>query len=240
MLSMENEIVKRRHLLKKRIRLSIVPSLVFVFIIWIMFVIDYSQIIHFNFSRLGIYPLKLNGVMGIFFSPFIHASFSHIISNTFPLLILISLIFFFYNQIAVKSILLLWFLSGALTWFIGRGAYHIGASGLIFALVFFLFFSGLFRRYEPLSAVSMIVVFIYGSTIWSIFPIAELVDVSLSWEAHLSGAIAGLIAAFIYRKEGPQKPNITWEEDNVDNEDNEDNQDEIEIVLEDKSIQEQI
>lgn len=237
---MENEIVKRRHLLKKRIRLSIVPSLVFVFIIWIMFVIDYSQIIHFNFSRLGIYPLKLNGVMGIFFSPFIHASFSHIISNTFPLLILISLIFFFYNQIAVKSILLLWFLSGALTWFIGRGAYHIGASGLIFALVFFLFFSGLFRRYEPLSAVSMIVVFIYGSTIWSIFPIAELVDVSLSWEAHLSGAIAGLIAAFIYRKEGPQKPNITWEEDNVDNEDNEDNQDEIEIVLEDKSIQEQI
>lgn len=237
---MENEIVKRRHLLKKRIRLSIVPSLVFVFIIWIMFVIDYSQIIHFNFSRLGIYPLKLNGVMGIFFSLFIHASFSHIISNTFPLLILISLIFFFYNQIAVKSILLLWFLSGALTWFIGRGAYHIGASGLIFALVFFLFFSGLFRRYEPLSAVSMIVVFIYGSTIWSIFPVAELVDVSLSWEAHLSGAIAGLITAFIYRKEGPQKPDITWEEDNVDNEDNEDNQDEIEIVSEDKSIQEQI
>ncbi len=237
---MENEIVKKRHLLKKRIRLSIVPSLVFVFIIWIMFVIDYSQIIHFNFSRLGIYPLKLNGVMGIFFSLFIHASFSHIISNTFPLLILISLIFFFYNQIAVKSILLLWFLSGALTWFIGRGAYHIGASGLIFALVFFLFFSGLFRRYEPLSAVSMIVVFIYGSTIWSIFPVAELVDVSLSWEAHLSGAIAGLITAFIYRKEGPQKPDITWEEDNVDNEDNEDNQDEIEIVSEDKSIQEQI
>lgn len=121
--------------------------------------------------------------------------------------------FFFYNSIAIKSISLLWVISGVLTWFIGRNAYHIGASGLVFALVFFLFFSGLFRRYIPLTAVSMIVIFIYGSTIWSIFPISELVDVSLSWEAHLSGAIAGFIVAFLFRKQGPQKPEVVWEED---------------------------
>lgn len=216
---MENKILKNRHLFWKRIKLSIMSSVVFVFLLWIVFVVDHTQLLDYNFSRLGIYPLKVKGIIGIIFSPLVHASLSHIASNTFPLLILITLIFFFYNQIAVKSILLLWFLSGSFTWFIGRNAYHIGASGLIFALVFFLFFSGIFRRYERLSAVSMIVVFIYGSTIWSIFPIAELVDVKLSWESHLSGAVAGLITAFVYRKEGPQKPDVVWEDDESYNDD---------------------
>lgn len=65
----------------------------------------------------------------------------------------------------------------------------------------------------------MIVIFIYGSTIWSIFPITELIDVSLSWEAHLSGAISGLIVAFAYRKHGPQKPKVVWDDDDDENED---------------------
>lgn len=210
---MKEHAVKRHSFIRKRIKLSVIPALILLFLIWIMFVIDYTQIIHFNFSRLGIYPLHFKGLAGIFLSPFVHASFSHLISNTIPILIMVSLMFFFYNSIAIKSISLLWVISGVLTWFIGRNAYHIGASGLVFALVFFLFFSGLFRRYIPLTAVSMIVIFIYGSTIWSIFPISELVDVSLSWEAHLSGAIAGFIVAFLFRKQGPQKPEVVWEED---------------------------
>ena len=92
---------------------------------------------------------------------------------------------------------------------------------LVFALVFFLFFSGLFRRYTPLVAVSMIVIFIYGSTIWSIFPISEFIDASLSWEAHLSGAISGFLVALLYRKQGPQKPEIIWEDDGDLDEENE-------------------
>jgi membrane associated rhomboid family serine protease len=165
---------------------------------------------------LGIYPRQLNGLTGIIFSSFVHGSFSHLVSNTVPLLILISLLFYFYNQIAFKSLALLWLLSGFLTWLIGRNSYHVGASGLIFALVFFLFFSGLFRKYIPLVAVSMIVAFAYGSTVWSIFPITEYVDVSLSWEAHLSGAIAGLIVALIFRNQGPQKPETFWNDEEED------------------------
>lgn len=211
---MEIESVKKRDaIIRKRIKLSVMPAVVLLFFIWIMFVIDYLQVVPFNFSLLGIYPLRVNGLAGIVLSPFVHASFSHLASNSVPLLIMVSMIFYFYNQIALKSISLLWILSGALTWFIGRSAYHIGASGLVFALVFFLFFSGLFRKYIPLVAVSMIVIFIYGSTIWSIFPITELIDVSLSWEAHLSGAIAGFIVAFLYRKQGPQKPEVVWDDD---------------------------
>ncbi len=200
-------------ILKKRIKLSVIPAVVLLFFIWIVFIVDYLQLIQFNFSHLGIYPLSKKGLLGIFFSPFIHASFSHLISNTVPLLILVPIIFFFYNDIAFKSIGLLWLLSGVLTWLIGRSSFHIGASGLIFAMVFFLFFSGLLRRYIPLVSVSMVVVFIYGSTVWSIFPIAEIVDVAISWEAHLAGAISGLVVALLYRNEGPQKPVIIWEEE---------------------------
>ncbi len=92
----------------------------------------------------------------------------------------------------------------------------MGASGLIFGILFFLFFSGLFRGYIPLIAVSLIVAFIYGSTVWSIFPITELVDPAISWEGHLAGAIAGLFMAILFRKEGPQKPPVVWEEEEED------------------------
>ncbi len=214
----DDNVKKRQSFIRKRIRLSVIPALILLFFVWIMFLIDYMQVIHFNFSRLGIYPLRVGGLIGVFLSPFVHASFSHLISNTVPLFIMISMIFFFYNEIAIKSISLLWLISGILTWILGRNAYHIGASGLVFAFVFFLFFSGMFRKYTPLVAVSMIVIFIYGSTIWSIFPITELIDISLSWEAHLSGAIAGFVVAIIFRKQGPQKPEIIWEEEEYEEE----------------------
>jgi membrane associated rhomboid family serine protease len=112
------------------------------------------------------------------------------------------------------------------TWIIGRDSYHVGASGLVFAILFFLFFSGLFRKYTPLVAVSMIVAFIYGGTVWSIFPITEMVDASISWEGHLSGAVSGLLLAVIFRKQGPQKPEERWEEEEDEDEDEDITEDE--------------
>ena len=214
---MDDAIVKTERLQKKRIWLATIPALVMCALIWLIFLIDFSQVLRFNFSLLGIYPRQWIGLSGVVFSPFVHGSFSHLISNTVPLLILITLLFYFYNQIAFKSLVYLWLLSGFLTWIIGRNSYHVGASGLIFALVFFLFFSGLFRKYIPLVAVSMVVAFAYGSTVWSIFPITEYIDVSLSWEGHLSGAIAGFIVALIFRNQGPQKPETFWNEEEEEN-----------------------
>ena len=213
---MDDAIVKTERLQKKRIWLATIPALVMCALIWLIFLIDFSQVLRFNFSLLGIYPRQWIGLSGVVFSPFVHGSFSHLISNTVPLLILITLLFYFYNQIAFKSLVYLWLLSGFFTWIIGRNSYHVGASGLIFALVFFLFFSGLFRKYIPLVAVSMVVAFAYGSTVWSIFPITEYIDVSLSWEGHLSGAIAGFIVALIFRNQGPQKPETFWNEEDND------------------------
>ena len=203
---------------KKRVKLAMIPSLFFVACVWLAYVIDYTAVFGSGWTSLGIYPGTPKGLLGIFFSPFLHSSFSHLWSNTLPLLIQIWLLFYFYKNIAFPAFIYLWLLSGFITWIIGRSSYHIGASGLVFALLFFLFFSGVLRRYIPLIAVSLVVAFIYGSTIWSIFPIAELVDVTISWEGHLSGALSGLIIAVIFRKQGPQRPTDIWVDEDEDDE----------------------
>lgn len=199
--------------------LALLPSLVFTVFVWLTFLVDHAGLLGDNFSQWGIRPGEVSGLKGIIFSPFIHTSLSHLLSNTLPLLILIWFLFYFYSGIAAGVFVYLWLLSGLITWFIGRGSMHVGASGLVFAILFFLFFSGLFRRHIPLVAVSMIVAFIYGSTVWSIFPVTELVDPSISWEGHLSGAISGLLLAVIFRKQGPQKPPEVWDEEEEEEED---------------------
>ena len=201
---------------KKRAQLAVLPAIGCVVLSWLSFIVDYAGLFEWDLSRLGILPGVVDGLIGIVFSPFIHGSFSHLLSNTLPLLIMIWFLFYFYSKIAFGAFVCLWLSSGFFTWLIGRGAYHVGASGLVFALLFFLFFSGIFRKYIPLVAVSMIVAFIYGSTIWSIFPITEMVDASISWEGHLSGAVSGLIFAIVFRKQGPQKPEVVWEEEEDD------------------------
>jgi membrane associated rhomboid family serine protease len=198
---------------KKRMWLALLPSIVFVTLVWLAFIVDHAGLFGGNFSQWGIQPSAVSGLRGILFSPFIHASFSHLLSNTLPLFILIWFLFYFYRNIASGVFVSLWLLSGLTTWLIGRSSMHVGASGLVFAILFFLFFSGIFRKYIPLTAVSMIVAFIYGGTVWSIFPITELVDPTISWEGHLSGAISGLLLAVIFRKQGPQKPEVVWEEE---------------------------
>lgn len=201
---------------KKRAWLALLPAIVFIVLMWLVFIVDYAGIFEWNLSRLGILPREVKGLLGVVFSPFIHSSFSHLLSNTLPLLIMIWFLFYFYSKIAFGTFACLWLSSGIMTWVIGRDSYHVGASGLVFALLFFLFFSGIFRKYIPLIAVSLIVAFIYGSTIWSIFPITEMVNASISWEGHLSGAISGFIFALVFRKQGPQKPEVVWEEEDDD------------------------
>lgn len=211
---------------KKRMWLALLPSVVCVALVWLSFALGQTELFESSISRWGIMPRELAGLKGIILSPFIHSSLSHVWSNTLPLLILIWFLFYFYSKIAFQAFVYLWLMSGLLTWVIGRGAYHVGASGVVFALLFFLFLSGLLRKYTPLIAVSLVVIFIYGSTIWSIFPITEWIDSSISWEGHLSGTLSGLILAVIFRKEGPQRPIHVWEEDEDDDNEKGDENDE--------------
>ena len=96
----------------------------------------------------GISPRKIEGLKGIFCSPFIHdqTDFKHLINNTMPVLILGWALFYFYKKIAWQILLYSWLVGGFFVWLAAREAYHIGISGVIYSLAFYLFFSGVFRK----------------------------------------------------------------------------------------------
>ncbi len=196
-------------------KIKFIHSLVFPFffllVIWMIKLIEVS--LDLNFATWGIYPLKLKGLKGIILSPLVHANFRHLLDNSLPLLILGVAIFYFYSKVAYRVFFLTYIMVGIWVWFGGREAYHIGASGLVYGFASFLFFSGIFLGEVRLLAISLLVVFLYGSMVWGIFPIKE----GISWESHMLGAIAGLILSFYYRKQGPQRIEYDWEEEKDDN-----------------------
>jgi membrane associated rhomboid family serine protease len=173
-----------------------------------------------NFANYGISPLQADGLKGILLAPLVHGSWNHLFNNSVPILVLGTAIFYFYRAVAYKIVVLSWIISGFWVWFMARGAFHIGASGLVYAWAAFLFFSGIIRRYINLLAISLLVAFLYGSMVWGIFPIEE----EISWESHLMGALAGLILAFYYKDLGPRRKLPDWmeEEDEEDEEDEDD------------------
>ena len=117
------------------------------------------------------------------------------------------MLFYFYKKIGVQIFLWLYFTTGIWLWAIGRPSFHIGASGLVYALASFIFFSGLIKKHTKLSAASLLVIFLYGSMIWGVLPIYK----GVSWEGHLSGFLAGILLAIFYRNEGPKPKKYQWE-----------------------------
>ena len=178
-----------------------------VLFLWIVYWFEVN--FGYNFTKYGVYPRTAKGLRGILFSPFIHSGVRHLFNNSIPLFVLLMSLFYFYRKIAFKILLYGALLSGLLTWLIARPSYHIGASGIVYLLFSFILFSGIIRKYNRLIAVSLIVIFLYGSMIWYIFPIEE----SISWEGHLSGFLIGLLFAFVFRKHGPQKVIYNWDDD---------------------------
>ena len=163
--------------------------------IWFAFWLE--QRFGFNLRAWGIKPRELIGLRGVFFSPFLHGDTTHLLSNSLPLLLLSLTLFYFYRGIAFNVIIFGGILTGILTWIIGRGgSVHIGASGVVYLLASFLFFKGIWSKNMRLIAVSLVVVFIYGSLIWGVFPGKP----KISWEGHLSGFVSGIIFALYYRK----------------------------------------
>ena len=194
---------------ESHLRNAIPPALVALLIMWLIYWADFLFI--YDFHRLGVVPKQLSGLKGILFMPWIHAhsDVKHILNNSVPAFLLMTLLFYSYKEIALKVFLLSWFLTGLFLWVFGanNGAHHIGMSGVIYSLAAFLFTSGVLRKYLPLQALALFIVFLYGSMIWGIFPTKE----RISWEGHLSGMIIGVFLAFYYRKLGPQRPKYQYE-----------------------------
>jgi len=170
--------------------------------IWLVKIIETSE--GLDFSDFGIFPRRLNGLPGILLTPFIHSNFNHLINNTVPFFLLLTSIFYFYHKVAWRVLLFSYVITGILVWFVARPAYHIGASGQVYSFAAFVFVSGIIRRNINLLAISLLVIFLYGSMVWGIFPYQP----DMSWESHLAGLTVGVVLAIIFRHEGPG-PTIT-------------------------------
>jgi membrane associated rhomboid family serine protease len=190
---------------RKKLLLCVIIPGIFVFFMWLVKIIE--VLFGIDLSEFGIYPLSARGLPGIVLSPFIHADFNHLINNSLPFFFLSIALFYFYSEVALKVFIWTFFLTGLLVWIAGREAWHIGASGLVYGLASFLFFSGIIRRHFRLIALSLLIVFLYGSMVWGIFP---GIYKNVSWESHMLGFLSGVVLSVLYRNEGPQRPVSEW------------------------------
>ena len=201
--------MSRNNHFDKNFGAAMLPAMFLLVTIWLVFWGD--SLFLFQFYKLGVLPNDLSGLKGILFMPLIHSSenFNHIFNNSIPTFLLTTLLFYFYKEIAFRVLIFSWIFTGVGVWLfaVNRGAFHIGMSGVIYSLVAFLFTSGTLRKYRPLQALSLFIVFVYGSLIWGILPISP----KISWEGHFMGFIVGTILGFIYRKQGPQRPKYIYE-----------------------------
>ena len=185
-------------------------ALVFPILISLLFVLIYvlQWGLQLDVEAWGVVPRTVRGMRGILLHPFAHAGLSHLFNNVSTFLVLSTALYYFYRDVANKVLLLLWPMTGILLWVIGRDSVHIGASGIIYGLAFFIFWGGLLMRNISLLAISLAVVFWYGSMVWDMLPF--LPNESISWEGHLSGAVSGSLLAFIFRKSGwrPEEPEL--------------------------------
>ncbi|NLO70672.1 MAG: rhomboid family intramembrane serine protease [Porphyromonadaceae bacterium] len=198
---------------KKKIYYAIFFPAIICFLVILAFLFERGMGLDFKIG--GVFPREIKALPNIFTMPFIHSDLGHLANNIFSFFVLSVCLYYFYGEFASKVLIFSAILSGIILWIIGRDAWHIGLSGIVYALSFFLFFSGILRKHMPLIAISLVVVFLYGNNVWHLFPWQKFDPIS--WEGHLAGAVSGILFAFIYRKQGPQKPVKIWEDEEDDN-----------------------
>lgn len=171
-------------------------------LMWIVFLfeIDYG----YNLNEYGIYPRTFSGLKGIIFSPFIHGDLEHLANNSIAFFVLTMLLRYFFDKNYLRIFVYGMLISGFLTWLFARPAYHIGMSGVIYLLVSFIFSSGIISKNYRLIALSLFIVFSYGSMIWYVIPI----EASISWEGHLTGLLVGVLFSFFYKHEIIYEENV--------------------------------
>lgn len=194
---------------RARLRRGLLLSAAFVALLWWIALLQ--QATGIELRGLALYPGEWHGLVGILSAPLLHGSLAHLVSNTLPLLILGTLSFATLPRAAALAVPLIWLLSGLGTWLIGRDSAHLGASGLGHGLMLFVFMAGLLRRDRAAIAAALIAFFLYGGMLMTVFPR----EPGVSWEYHLSGAVAGALAALLWFRRDPQPPRkrYSWEDE---------------------------
>ncbi|MFK8037196.1 MAG: rhomboid family intramembrane serine protease [Crocinitomicaceae bacterium] len=191
----------------KIIKLTLLIAFSFIAVMGIVYAYD----ITFNLQlyQYGILPRTSTGLVGILTGPFIHSTIghSHLFNNSVPMFVLTWLLFYNYRNIAPRVFIIIFLGTGILVWLFGRDNYHIGMSGVIYGLTSFLMLGGFLTKHLRIAAISLLVIFLYGSLIWGIFP----VDPNISFEGHFFGFFVGALLAILYRKKLPQPDKFRYE-----------------------------
>jgi membrane associated rhomboid family serine protease len=189
-------------------RLAVKLTLVFVALLWFIQISNWA--LGLGAEDFGVRPRQWSGLPGILLAPLVHSGFPHLIANTLPLLVLGTTMLYLYPNAALTVLPAVYFGPGIAVWLFARGGVHIGASGLIYGLVSYVFIAGLIRRDRRAIAASLLVSFLYGASVWGVFPIER----GVSWETHLAAALIGLALAIALRRlDIPPRRRYTWEDE---------------------------
>lgn len=189
-------------------RLAIKIALGFIALIWLIQLLNWG--LDLGLERFGVRPRQLGGLLGVLVAPLLHSDFSHLIANSLPLLVLGAGMLYLYPNSALKVIPAVYLGPGIAVWLFGRASVHIGASGLVYGLVSYVFVAGVIRRDRRAVAAALLVYFLYGTLAWGVFPIKP----EVSWETHLAAALIGLILAIFFRKlDIPPRKRYDWEDE---------------------------
>ena len=198
--------------IKQKFRESLLLPLWLIAILWAIQL--FQSLTGTDFGVYGVFPRESFGLRGILFSPLIHSGWPHLLSNTPPLFMLSAIVLFFYRRIAIQGFIMIYLLTGMAVWLFARdNAFHIGASGVVYGLVAFVFWNGIFRRNLKSIVLALIVVFYYGSMFMGILHNGEA---NISWESHLLGALAGIFTSFWFKnviEKDEERPAYSWEQE---------------------------
>ncbi|MDF1698997.1 MAG: rhomboid family intramembrane serine protease [Saprospiraceae bacterium] len=164
-----------------------------VVLMWLVKIVEVGRGI--KYTRWGIYPREWEGAIGIFTAPFIHSDWQHLMSNSLPMFMLLSLVMVFYKRVAIPAITIITLFTGFVVWLFARESYHIGASGVVYGLVGFLAWTGIFRRNLKSIILALVILVMFGGYFHGIVPTKE----GVSWESHLFGALVGIFTAFLFK-----------------------------------------
>jgi len=189
-------------------RLAVKLTLGFVALIWFIQLLNWA--LDLGVEDFGVRPRELAGLPGILFAPLMHSGFAHLIANSLPLLIVATAMLYLYPSAALLVLPAVYLGPGVAVWLFARGGVHVGASGLIYGLVSYIFVAGMIRRDRRAIAASLLVSFLYGASVWGVLPI----EPGVSWETHLAAAVIGLTLALALRRlDIPPRRRYTWEDE---------------------------
>ena len=188
-------------------RLAAKLSLGFVAVIWLVQLLNWA--LDVGPDALGVRPREWAGLAGILFAPLLHDGFAHLIANSLPLLVLGTAMLYLYPNASRRVMPAVYLGPGLAVWLFARGGVHVGASGLVYGLVSYIFVAGLLRRDRRAIATSLLVCFMYGALVWGVLPIQPRV----SWETHLAAALIGAALAIVLRRlDLPPRKRYDWED----------------------------